>query len=275
VWARRGEFLTDVSLGAPPDAFTHEGQSWGLPAYDWVAMDATGLAWIRARAKHASVLYDRFRIDHLVGFFRMWIQKDGDQGRFTPATEDEQRTRGAKVLGAMIEAAGPDAVIGEDLGVIPGFVRETMRTLAVPGYKVIPWERDGNFMPYDPRSYPELSVATWSTHDTPPITGWWAELQPWERERLAGLGRIPLNLPEPEREMALLELLFSAKSDLALVLVNELIGDKSRINTPGTVTDDNWTWRLARPIEELRDDTALAARLDRVRSLVGVSGRAR
>ncbi|HEY8074849.1 MAG TPA: 4-alpha-glucanotransferase [Labilithrix sp.] len=273
VWARKDEFRTDVSLGAPPDAFTQEGQSWGLPAYDWKAMDATGLAWIRARAKHASVLFDRFRIDHVVGFFRQWVQKDG-KGGFTPELEPEQLARGTKVLRAMIAETGPGAVIAEDLGVIPPFVRQTLRELGVPGYKVLPWERDGNFMPFDPRGYPELSVATWSTHDTPPITGWWDQFEPWERERLAALDRIPLDLPAEERELALLKLLFSSKSDLTLVLVNELLGDESRINTPGTVNDGNWTWRLARPIEELRDDPALGKRFDRIRALVAASARA-
>jgi 4-alpha-glucanotransferase len=273
VWARRSEFLLDVSLGAPPDAFTQEGQSWGLPAYDWRAMDANDLSWLRARARHAAVLFDRFRIDHLVGFFRQWVQKDGEKGRFTPAEEKDQHARGQRVLRAMIDSAGPHAVIAEDLGVIPPFVRDTMKELGVPGYKVLPWERDGNFMPFDPRTYPELSVATWSTHDTAPITGWWDQMEHWERERLAALDRIPLDLSEHDRELALLKLLFTAKSELTLVLVNELLGDKSRINVPGTVTDSNWSWRLPRPVEELRDDSRIGARFDEIRGLVSSAGR--
>ena len=128
-------------------------------------------------------------------------------------------------------------------------------------------------MPRDPREFPELSVATWSTHDTAPITAWWDDLEPWERERIAALDAIPLDLPEEKRELALLSLLFSARSELTLVLVNELLGDKSRINTPGTVNDTNWTWRLPRPIEELRDDAKLAERFARIRTLVASSGR--
>jgi 4-alpha-glucanotransferase len=273
VWAHRDQFRTDVSLGAPPDDFAKGGQSWGLPAYDWTAMDADGLAWLRMRAKHAAALYDRFRIDHLVGFFRQWVQKNGDPGEFVPADEKAQRARGDKVLRAMLEAAGPGAVIAEDLGVIPPFVHETMTRLGLPGYKVIPWEKDAQFVPKDPRSFPELSVATWSTHDTQPITAWWDELDGWEQERLAALDKMPLDLPEAQRELALLKLLFSAGSDLTLVLVNELLGDKSRINTPGTVNDKNWTWRLPRPIEDLREDPKLEARFAAIRALVGASGR--
>lgn len=273
VWAHRGQFRTDVSLGAPPDDFAKDGQSWGLPVYDWNAMDNDDLAWLRMRARHSAALYDRFRIDHLVGFFRQWVRKEGERGEFVPAAESEQKARGEKVLRAMQEAAGPGTVIAEDLGVIPAFVRETMTRLGLPGYKVLPWEKDEHFMSKDPRGFPELSVATWSTHDTQPITSWWDDLEGWERERLAGLDKIPLDLPPEQRELALLKLLFSARSELTLVLVNELLGDKARINTPGTVNEENWTWRLPRPIEELRADPKIAARFAAIRGLVGASGR--
>lgn len=273
VWAHRDQFRTDVTLGAPPDAFSADGQSWGLPAYDWAAMDADDLAWLRARAAHAAELFDRFRIDHVVGFFRQWVRREGEKGFFDPASEDEQRARGEKVLRAMLESAGSGAVIAEDLGMVPPFVRETLTALGVPGYKVLPWERDEHFIPRDPRAFPELSVATWSTHDTAPITQWWYDLEPWERERLAKLDDIPLDLPEPEREIALFRLLLSSKSDLTLLLAQELLGDKTRINTPGTVNDRNWTWRLPRSVEDLEADPAVMQRFETVRDLAHGFGR--
>ncbi len=273
VWAHQDQFRTDVSLGAPPDDFSKDGQSWGLPVYDWEAMDADNLAWLRARARHAAALFDRFRIDHVVGFFRQWVTRPGEPGHFVPEAAEEQHARGEKVLRAMLDEAGPGTVIAEDLGVIPPFVRATMTRLGLPGYKVLPWEKDEHFMSRDPRGFPALSVATWSTHDTQPITSWWDDLEPWERERLALHDRMPLDLPTEEREFALLKLLFSARSELTLLLVNELIGDRSRINTPGTVNDQNWTWRLPRPIEDLREDPKMVARFETIRRLVAESGR--
>lgn len=276
VWAHRDQFQTDVSLGAPPDDFSADGQSWGLPAYRWPVMDQDGLAWLRARAAHSAELFDRFRIDHVVGFFRQWVKEESPgasgRGRFDPPEEHEQRARGEKVLRAMLEAAGRGSVIAEDLGVIPPFVRETMSRLELPGYKVLPWERDDD-VPRDPRAFPELSVATWSTHDTLPITQWWYELADWERERIAKLDGIPLDLPEGERELALLRLLFSSRSELTLVLAQEILGDKSRINLPGTVTSQNWTWRLPRSIEDLLEDPAVLARLEAVKRLAVASNR--
>ncbi len=278
VWAHREQFQCDISLGAPPDDFSADGQSWGLPAYRWAAMDQDGLRWLRARAAHSAELFDRFRIDHVVGFFRQWVStprpgvSSAAHGRFDPPTEAEQTARGETVLRAMIEASGRGVVIAEDLGVIPPFVRETMTRLELPGYKVLPWERDDG-IPRDPRAFAELSVATWSTHDTLPITAWWYALEPWERERIAAIDGISLELPEHERELALLKLLFSSRSSLTLVLAQELIGDKSRINLPGTVNDQNWTWRLPRPLEDLMSDPQLGARLDAVRQLAQESGR--
>ncbi len=278
VWAHREQFQLDVSLGAPPDDFSADGQSWGLPAYRWSTMDGDNLGWIRDRAAHSAELFDRFRIDHVVGFFRQWVStpqpgvNSAAHGRFDPGMESEQQARGERVLRAMIEASGRGVVIAEDLGVIPPFVRETMARLELPGYKVLPWERDDG-IPRDPRAFAELSVATWSTHDTLPITAWWDVLECWERERIAALDGISLELPEYERELALVKLLFSSRSSLTLLLGQELIGDKARINLPGTVNAENWTWRLPRTIEDLLEDPAMCARLDAVRQLAIAAGR--
>ena len=115
------------------------------------------------------------------------VTKDGTDGVFVPAAEAAQKERGETVLRAIIAAAGKGTVIAEDLGVIPPFVRETMTRLGLPGYKVLPWERDSKFIPYDPKTFPVLSVATWSTHDTAPITSWWDAFEPWERELCGSL----------------------------------------------------------------------------------------
>jgi 4-alpha-glucanotransferase len=267
VWAHRDQFRTDVSLGAPPDAFSAEGQAWGLPAYDWSAMDRDNLAWIRARAHHCAELFDRFRIDHVVGFFRQWLKGASKGGYFDPSLDPDQRARGEKVLRAMLEAAGPGVVIAEDLGVIPPWVRETMTRLGMPGYKVLPWECDQQQVPHDPRTFPELSVATWGTHDTAPITQWWYELPVAQRERFAKLGSFDLSLPEGERELALIRLLLSARSDTTLLLAQEILGDKTRINLPGTVSNENWTWRLPRTLEALSEDAMVSVRLEEVRRL--------
>jgi 4-alpha-glucanotransferase len=281
VWARSWEFRGDVSLGAPPDAFAPEGQDWGLPAYDWARMYEDDLYWLRARTRHASRLYDRFRLDHVVGYFRMFVKRPNQPGSFDPPGEDAQRTHGEKVMRAMIDEARrgnghASQIIAEDLGVIPPFVRRTLEGLEVPGYKVIPWEKDdgpngGTFR--DPTKFSPVSVATWSTHDTAPITAWWDEFTPHEKELLEKMASIPQGASEDERGFALLSTLFKAGSSLTLTLVQELLGEKARINTPGTVGTANWSYRLPKPIEDLEADERVNARFARIGGLVRDAGR--
>ena len=80
-------------------------------------------------------------------------------------------------------------------------------------------------------------------------------------------------MDDAARSLALLRDLYAARSDLALVLAQELLGVRDRINTPATVGAQNWTWRLPKPLEELEADPALAARFETIRRLVDESGR--
>jgi len=281
VWSRASQFQLRRTLGAPPDDFSEDGQEWGLPPYDWAAMKSDDLAWIRARIAHAARLYDRFRLDHVVGYFRQWVRgkEPGSPGRFDPEDAGAQEACGRWVLGAMLDELSRahghvDAprAIAEDLGVVPPFARAALSELRMPGYRVLPWEKDGELY-RDPRSFPSESVASWSTHDTAPIVSWWDELSEAERAQLAERARVRAGAGDDERSLALLGDLYRAGSDLVLVLAQELLGARARINTPATVNADNWTWRLPRPIEDLEQDPHVVARLDAVRVLVEEAGR--
>jgi len=89
VWMEPALFNTDMQAGAPPDAFAAHGQNWGFPTYNWENMRATGFEWWRKRFTQMSHYFDLFRVDHLLGFFRIWSipadQVDGVMGRFVPA----------------------------------------------------------------------------------------------------------------------------------------------------------------------------------------------
>jgi 4-alpha-glucanotransferase len=75
--------------GAPPDDFAASGQNWGFPTYNWERMKADGFAWWRQRFEQMSLYFDAFRIDHILGFFRIWSipldAVEGILGRFVPA----------------------------------------------------------------------------------------------------------------------------------------------------------------------------------------------
>jgi 4-alpha-glucanotransferase len=291
VWAHQAEFRREVSLGCPPDAFAAEGQDWSLPAYDFQAMQKNQFRFLRARTRAARDLFDAFRLDHVVGYFRMWLWNhaaDGSRtGAFDLVDEPSQQSRGRSLLQMMQEEAGPEALIAEDLGVIPGFVRATLTELQIPGYKVIPWERDGENGFIDPRAFPSQSVATYSTHDTQPIDAWWNEFtEPMRRDLLRLAARRTSNVAtgEPpgatgeaspgDRNLALMRLLCASGSSLVLVLFEELLGRTGRINVPGTVNAQNWTLRLHAPLEELLGDPAMLTRLATMHRLLVESSRA-
>ncbi|MGO8838695.1 MAG: 4-alpha-glucanotransferase [Limisphaerales bacterium] len=89
VWQQPELFHTDVQAGAPPDAFAVKGQNWGFPTYNWPRMKEDGFAWWKRRFAQMSCYYDAFRIDHILGFFRIWSipahAVEGILGYFVPA----------------------------------------------------------------------------------------------------------------------------------------------------------------------------------------------
>ncbi|OUO99578.1 4-alpha-glucanotransferase [Barnesiella sp. An22] len=71
-WVNPDLFRMNCQAGAPPDDFSIEGQNWGFPTYDWEVMARDGYAWWKARLRHMSRYFDAYRIDHILGFFRIW-----------------------------------------------------------------------------------------------------------------------------------------------------------------------------------------------------------
>lgn len=88
-WVEPELFNMDMQAGAPPDDFATKGQNWGFPTYNWKRMEADGYEWWERRFAQMSVYFDAFRIDHVLGFFRIWSipvhAVDGIMGRFVPA----------------------------------------------------------------------------------------------------------------------------------------------------------------------------------------------
>ena len=88
-WQNPELFNMNMQAGAPPDAFSGKGQNWGFPTYNLQQMAFDHYAWFRKRLEHLEEYFDAVRIDHVLGFFRIWSipinQVDGRMGRFVPA----------------------------------------------------------------------------------------------------------------------------------------------------------------------------------------------
>jgi 4-alpha-glucanotransferase len=280
VWSNQDVFRRDASIGAPPDAFNDAGQDWGMPAYRWDAFAADNDAWIRARARRAAALFDGYRIDHLVGFYRTYvIPSDGSAKSFSPTAEPDQLAQGERVMKAFLDAGA--TVIAEDLGVVPDFVRDSQLRLGIPGYKVFRWERDWDLpdQPFrDPEAYPPLSLATTGTHDTETLVEWWEAAAPEERSKVAALPFFATRRMDPTAcddatRDRLLELIVASASNLVLLPVQDIFGWRDRINIPGTVAESNWTWRLPWSVDVLDHHPIAAERAGTLASWMKRYGR--
>jgi 4-alpha-glucanotransferase len=262
VWSRQHQFDLDMAVGAPPDAFSATGQDWGMPLYNWEVLASEDFRWLRERARRNADLFDGYRIDHLVGFYRTYGRsRSTGEARFTPADEPAQLALGERLLD-VFRSAGAE-IIAEDLGTVPDFVRESLARSAVPGFRVFRWERCWHTQgqPFrDPSQYPRVSVASSGTHDTEPQIEWWEHASADERDKVIRLPAMQqaahgVDLHQaaytPTVRDTLLEALFASASDLVLIPIQDAFGWRDRINEPGTITDQNWTYKLPWPVDKL------------------------
>ena len=280
VWSRQQEFRVDASVGVPPDAFSETGQDWGLPVYRWDVLQANGYEWLQMRARRCAELYDGFRVDHLVGFYRTYVREKNGKTYFVPADPPDQLAQGEHLMELFRESGA--AIIAEDLGVVPDFVRESLTAKGIPGMKVMRWERhwEAEGQPFkDPATYPAVSVAISGTHDTETMAEWWDKAEADERSRavelpsLAEAAILPDEPYSPRLRDALLRALFTSGSDLLLMPLQDIFGWSDRINTPAVVSEENWSWRLPWLVDQMRDESDAMERAEFLERLSRTSRR--
>lgn len=262
VWANPSLFRLDLSAGAPPDAYNQLGQNWGFPLFNWEAMRKDGYQWWQTRLKAIETLYHIYRIDHVVGFFRIWGIEKGEkatEGSFFPPDPNVWELQGQAILEMMIGATTL-LPMAEDLGTIPKGVYPILKKLGICGTKVIRWERkEGLYIPFD--QYEPLSMTTLSTPDIDTLELWWkkypSEAIPFAQ--FMGISYHP-TLSTQQR----LKILRAAHQTPSLFHINllaeylalfpELVwpnAEDERINVAGTLLPSNWTYRLRPSLEEL------------------------
>lgn len=286
-WALQDVLALGVRVGAPPDAFSQQGQDWGLPPWRPDRLDATGYAAYRDLLRAQLRQADGLRIDHVAGLWRLWWVPPGesaDRGTYVHYDADVMLA----VLTLEAHRAGA-LVIGEDLGTVEPEVTEGLAERHMLGSSVLWFTRDLDaagepLLP--PARWPEDSVATISTHDLPTAMGFLrgehvrarAELgllddvaaeernAARDREELVELLRVEGVEARTGEELvvAMHALLASTRSRLALVSPYDVVGEVRQPNLPGTV-DEYPNWRLPLPVtcEELYADP-------RVRTIVDV-----
>jgi 4-alpha-glucanotransferase len=278
VWKHPNYFNLEYSAGAPPDMFAKNGQKWGFPTYNWKEIENDNYEWWKKRLKVASLFFDVYRIDHIVGFFRIWTvpkRLSGLHGFYVPDDAQEWLALGDKNLSMMLHATEMFP-IGEDLGQIPPNVRESLKRLGIPGMKIVRWERnwdvDGSFIPFD--QYPNLSMTTLTTHDMEPMNVWWEEKPEEARELCRRLGwEYTPKLTEEKHKQLLIES-HRTPSLFHINLLQEYLSLfpelgwadplEERINTPGTVTSKNWSIRTRPWLEDIVAHEGLRATMSQI-----------
>ncbi len=276
VWAEQENYRIGYEIGAPADQFSKDGQRWGLPAYNWPYLLEHNLDLWRRKIRRVTELYDIFRLDHLVGFFRTYVFAPGEQqGAFDVEDEQAQIDRGYTFLRMVLEEARGKLPVGEDLGVIPNYVRRMLVDLRIPGYKVLRWEREDNGWYREPKNYPVVSLATTSTHDTETLRGWWENMDVNERRNIWEMisaqktdGNVPFNL---DTERLMLKRVLESASALTLFAWQDIVGTLERVNVPGTVGPENWTYRSDVTPKQAREK--YAAQLAMFENLLRETGR--
>jgi 4-alpha-glucanotransferase len=274
-WAHPAILRRDARLGVPPDDFSATGQDWGLPYFDFAAMEKEDYRWLKARAAKAASYYDLRRVDHAVGYFRQWIRDaQTPTGRFIPPDEATHKRHGEHHFRLLSRNAG---IIAEDLGVIPPFVRGILADLGLPGYRVMRWERD-EAVYRNPHEYPAVSLATTGTHDTEPMADWWESTADYERASIARAwpefqGLNPTKEFTPEVHRTLLAAALNSKSNLCVLPWQDILGTRERINLPGTMSDSNWAYRIAQNVDRLLEEEQTRTAAEKVAGLTAAARR--
>jgi len=250
VWAEPQLFKLDKNCGAPGNP----EQNWGFPPYNWDAMHRDGCSWWRRRLAHMEQYFHAYRIDHVLGFFRMWeISKHGGGGQYEP--RGGLREQGLKNLRA-IQTASNMMICGEDLGNVPEEVGPVLLELGILGLKIQRW-CDGKTW-----NYGYLTVAASSCHDCSPCRLWWNEN--WgEAERFfhefVGQGSMPGGPPDWISQK-IIRMHAESSAMWTINPIQDLMdmweGLRSQnpkndmINKPGS-TDGCWIWRNHKWMEDL------------------------
>jgi len=265
VWAHREFFDLTQSAGSPPNPFDPKGQLWKFPLYNWKAMEENHFEWWRERIQLAAEYFHIYRIDHILGFFRIWAIPNGeraDKGYFIPSELGLMEAQGRKLLKTLVLFSDM-LPIGEDLGDPPPFVRECMKEYGIPGTKIFRryrnWKTDKSFIPY--AEYTPISLSAVSTHDIETVWLWWKNF-PDEAAAYATFKQWDYS-PEltPEQQFEILydnhhcgSLFHVNLLQEYLALVPELTWEDpndERINFPGTESTRNWSYRYKEPLEIL------------------------
>lgn len=259
VWARPELFELDetgaptVVAGVPPDYFSATGQRWGNPLYRWAEHEAEGFGWWRERLRKTLEMVDIVRIDHFRGFAAYWEipaqEPTAVNGRWVEAPGDA-------LFEALKGGLGADLpVIAEDLGIITPDVTALRERHGFPGMKVMQFAFGADTLAeeYIPENYPDDCVAYTGTHDNDTVLGLFrsgeGEATTRTAEQVEAERRTILaytGTDGAELNWDFIRAVLNSRARLAVAPLQDLLGlgSEARMNTPGQMGENFWSWRF-------------------------------
>jgi 4-alpha-glucanotransferase len=291
-WMYQSVMALDADCGAPPDDFAPQGQNWGLPPINPVALRPSRYELLIQLLRKNMRFGGAIRLDHVMALSRLfWIPKGqaATEGTYVHYPFEELLS-----IIALESVRSKTLVIGEDLGTVTDLVREQLAKARVLSYRVFYFERRGDGTWKSPGEYPQQALAVAGTHDLPTLTGFWsgediqlraglgafkdesARRQAWE-ERQRDKGRMLAALKQeallptgvsddPAAMPAMTPVLcraihaYLARTPAWVVLANleDGLEEISQTNLPGTVENHpNWRRKYASRVDNLIDDERL------------------
>lgn len=278
-WATPDLVLADLRVGAPADIFSDTGQDWGLVPLSPEALRTQKMKPYRDLLERTMRYAGALRLDHAMGIWQLFVMPAG-----VPATEGgylRYRFEDMVQVVADLSRETRTVMIGEDLGNVPDGFRPAMDQADILGYRVLYFEAEPEG--FDPAALTAKALACLSTHDLPPLRGWWANsdiafgeaqgLYDADKADLLSDDRVkrkhsllkaagkPSSDADPAEEaisetlvVELHRLLARSASMLAAVRLADLSGEERSSNIPGTSTEyPNWRAKLQLPLETLAE----------------------
>ncbi len=307
-WAYQDFFNAKLRMGAPPDAFSQHGQDWGLPLPNMERLRETGYDLFVKEIQKNCAFVGALRIDHVMRFFQLYCIPEGEppsNGAYVSQPfEDLIR------LVALESVRNRVLVVGEDLGTVPGYVRDILAEANIFSYRLLYFEKDDRQNFILPKDYPELSVVTITTHDLPTLAGFWThrdielreeigifkseqavrnasdEREADKRKLLALLQEQNLlprhhdkNTPldvTGEIHHAVVSFLALTPGKLFILSQEDLFKETDQQNLPGTTVEyPNWSMKMKYTVEQLRRDPKARTFCDMFRAVIRKAGRNR
>ncbi|MDP5135787.1 4-alpha-glucanotransferase [Rheinheimera baltica] len=285
-WGAPEDFLMNLSVGAPADIMAPKGQNWGLLAYNPRTLRQKAykpfIDLIQANMRYAGAL----RLDHVMALLRLWccpIGTDATAGAYIrfPAAD-------LFAILALESQRNSCVVIGEDLGTVPVEISHLMAQYQVLSYRVFMLEQKAGSYDHAAQTYPELALATVTTHDMPTLVGYWQQHDLALRHQLdlfpnAQVADSLHQLRADEKQLMSQRLqltegdfaslihkshLFAAQQPAKLLAfqLEDLLLMETPVNIPGTSTEyPNWQRKLVKNIDEILADTSVKQLIDAIR----------